>query len=401
MVKNIDRYLVISSDGHVGLPPERYRDYLEKKYLPAFDEALAQEVKAREEREKFFLINDFNRKWRAKVGDGLQGAWDGTIRNRVLDGDGVAAEVLFPDGITERNAPPFGADVGLHPQASTPELQWAGARAHNRWLAEFCADDPHRRLGLAVIPALFDIDETLKEIRWAKEHGLKGVFFPAMTDGYPMYNHTRYYPVWELLQDLKLPLHFHSGAAPHYDMTQPGWIGTYLCEFAFWMCRPMWSMIFGGVFEEYPKLQVLFVEAGGEFWFPWMLELMDIRASVKHTSGKLGDYNANMTMKPSEYFARNFHVGCSALPDEDSTDAYYKIGIRSVLWGTDYPHPEGTWPNTLEKMVASLGGLPEHDIQMMLGTNALGLYDVDEAALWEIAAKIGPRKATLMQRAAE
>lgn len=397
----MDRYLVISSDGHVGLPPERYRGYLESRYHAEFDEVLEREIKAREEHEKRFLIDDFNTKWRARVGDGLEGAWDGSIRNRILDQDGVTAEVLFPDGITERNAPPFGADIGLRPFGNKPELQWAGARAHNRWLAEFCSEDPLRRIGLAVIPALYDLDETMKEIRWAHENGLKGVFFPAITDGYDMYNHTKYYPVWDLLQQMKLPLHFHSGGAPAYDTTQPGWIGTYLCEFAFWMTRPLWSMTFGGVFEEYPELKVLFTEAGGEFWFPWMMQLMDIRASAKHTSGKLGDYNANMTMKPSEYFARNVWVGCSALPDEETTESYYQIGIDRILWGTDYPHPEGTWPGTLDKMVLSLGGLPEADIQQMLGTNALDVYDVDKKGLWDLAARIGPAKSHFLKEAAE
>ncbi|MEW4467517.1 amidohydrolase family protein [Parasphingorhabdus sp. JC815] len=397
----MDRYLVISSDGHVGLPPERYREYLESAHHEKFDEVLAKEIKAREEHEKLFLIDDFNTKWRARVGDGLEGAWNGDIRNRVLDEDGVVAEVLFPDGITERNAPPFGADIGLRPNADNAVLQWAGARAHNRWLADFCAEDPLRRLGLAVIPALYDIDQTIEAIHLAKKNGMKGVFFPALTDGYDMYNHTKYYPVWELLQEYNLPLHFHSGASPGYDVTQPGWIGTYLCEFAFWMTRPLWSMIFGGVFEIYPDLKVCFTEAGGEFWFPWMVELMDIRASAKHTSGKLGDYNTNMTMKPSEYFARNIFVGCSALPDEETTEAYYKIGIDRILWGTDYPHPEGTWPGTLEKMQLSLGGLPEDDIQKMLGTNALEIYDVDPQPLWDLASKIGPKRSHFVKEAAE
>ena len=70
----MDRYLVISSDGHVGLPPERYRDYLEAKYHQQFDETVQLEIKAREEHEKRFLIDDFNTKWRARVGDGLEGA---------------------------------------------------------------------------------------------------------------------------------------------------------------------------------------------------------------------------------------------------------------------------------------------------------------------------------------
>lgn len=397
----MERYLVVSSDGHAGLPPERYRDYLESKYHKLFDENVAIEIKAREQHEKEFLISDFNDKWRAKVGDGLQGAWDGTIRNRILDGDGVAAEVLFPDGITERNAPPFGADIGLRPTAEGAELQWAGARAHNRWMADFCKDDPHRRIGLAVIPALYDIDETIKEIIWAKKNGLKGVFFPAFTGDYDLYNHTKYHKVWALLQDLELPLHFHSGASPKYDISQPGWIGTFLCEYAFWMTRPLWGLTFGGVFEEYPKLMTCFVEAGGEFWFPWIMQLMDIRASAKHTSGKLGDYYANMSMKPSEYFARNVRVGCSALPDEESTQAYYEIGVDSILWGTDYPHPEGTWPNTLDKMIESLGGLPDQDIQKMLGSNAVEIYDVDEDALWAIAKQIGPKRENFLKQAAE
>lgn len=106
-------------------------------------------------------------------------------------------------------------------------------------------------------------------------------------------------------------------------------------------------------------------------------------------------------MKPSEYFARNIWVGCSALPDEETTQAYYDIGVDRILWGTDYPHPEGTWPHTFEKMSASLGGLPDDDIQAMLGINALDVYDVDADALWKIAGEIGPRRELFVKQAAE
>ncbi|MDB5420370.1 MAG: amidohydrolase, partial [Brevundimonas sp.] len=157
----MDRYLVISSDGHAGLPPERYREYLDPQYRAQFDERIAKEIAAREQHEKNFLLDDFNNKWRADAGEGMEGAWDSTIRSRVLDEDGVAAEVLYPDGITERNAPPFGADIGLRPVAKEAHLQWAGARAHNRWMAEFCQMDPVRRIGLAIIPAFYDIEENL------------------------------------------------------------------------------------------------------------------------------------------------------------------------------------------------------------------------------------------------
>jgi predicted TIM-barrel fold metal-dependent hydrolase len=389
----MNRFLVISSDGHAGLPPEQYRAYLDPKYRADFDEALPREIKAREIAERKFLVDEFNRRWRLGITHDLTGAWDPAVRDSVLDRDGITAEVLFPDGVTERNAPPFGADIGLKPYSVTPELQWAGAQAHNRWLAEFCATSPHRRIGLAIVPALYDMERNLAEVRWAKKNGLKGIYMPCLMDPYDPYNHPKYNPLWELCQELRMPIHFHSGGVPPYQDLE-GMIGIYLTEFAFWMTRPMWTMIFGGVFVRYPQLKVVITE-GSEFWVPWMLQLMDVRASVKHTSGKLGDFRTNLKMKPSEYFRRNFWIGASALSDSESTRSYYDIGVDKVLWGTDYPHPEGTWPRTRAKMRESLGGLPVEDVDKMLGLNALDVYDVDRDAVVAIAAQIGLPKQEL------
>ena len=135
----MDRYLVISSDGHAGLPPERYRDYLDPKYRPAFDQALPIQIEMTKLAAKKFLVDEINEEWRRGREQMLAGAWDHEARIRVLDGDGIAGEVVFPDGITEMNSPPFGAGLSLPTQNVVPELQWAGARAHNRWLAELVA----------------------------------------------------------------------------------------------------------------------------------------------------------------------------------------------------------------------------------------------------------------------
>ncbi len=97
----------------------------------------------------------------------------------MLDGDGIAGEVIFPDGITEMNMPPFGAGLSLPTEGIDPELQWAGARSHNRWLAEFCQMAPERRAGVAIVPVLWDVDEAVKEIHWARENGLKGILLPS------------------------------------------------------------------------------------------------------------------------------------------------------------------------------------------------------------------------------
>ena len=99
-----DRYLIVSTDGHAGLLPEKYRDYVDPQYRELFDVHVAAEVAQRAAKEKDFLIKDFNDKWRSGNEDKLAAAWDSDLRAEVADGDGLAAEVLFPDGITERNA---------------------------------------------------------------------------------------------------------------------------------------------------------------------------------------------------------------------------------------------------------------------------------------------------------
>ena len=124
----MDRYLVISSDCHAGLPPGGYREYLDPQYREAFDEALPATLALLKQASKAFLVEETNREWRAGHEEGLSGAWDHEQRMKVLDGDGVAGEIIFPDGITETNSPPFGAGLGLSTEGVDPELQWAGAR---------------------------------------------------------------------------------------------------------------------------------------------------------------------------------------------------------------------------------------------------------------------------------
>tara|TARA_R110002049_G_scaffold31098_9_gene105853 strand:- start:302 stop:1477 length:1176 start_codon:yes stop_codon:yes gene_type:complete len=387
----MDRYLIVSTDGHAGLPMEGYRDYLDSKYHKAFDEELPIQRRKTRKAEESFLISEFNDKWRDGISDGLNGAWDGAVRNRVIDADGVAAEVLFPDGITEMNAPPFGAGLALKPWGVEPELQWAGARAHNRWMAEFCKEEPLRRIGLAIILMLYDVDEALAEVKWAHANGLKGILIPALMGDKDAYNHPKYYPIWAFCEEHEMVVHTHSGPSPDYDFSLPGAVGIYLTEFAWWTSRPLWHLIFGGVFELFPKLKFVITEVS-EFWIPHMLEMMDVRASVKHTSGKLGDFRSNLTMTPSEYFRRNCWVGASALFDEGSTAVRHDIGIENIMWGTDYPHPEGSWPKTKEKLLDVMSGIPEQELSLILGKNALECYNLDINDLQPIAERIGPLK---------
>jgi predicted TIM-barrel fold metal-dependent hydrolase len=386
-----DRYLVISSDCHAGLPPEQYRDYLDPKYREIFDVALPIQIEEVKKAAAKFLVADINAEWRSGVESELTGAWDHEQRLRVLDGDGIAGEVIYPDGITEMNMPPFGAGISLPTEGIDPELQWAGARSHNRWLVELCQMAPERRAGIAIVPALWDIDEAVKETRWAKQNGLKGILIPTLWGKHPAYHHPRYDPLWAVCQELEMVVNIHSGGAPMEDYgEQTGMMGIYISEVAWWCARPLTFLIWGGVFERFPQLRVIITE-GTSIWVPEYLRLLDFRYEDTPYSAKLGDYTSHLTMKPSEYFQRNVSIGASCMPRREA-ELRHETGVESLLWGSDYPHPEGSWPHTREQMIDTFRDLPEDELALMLGGNAVRLFGFDTEKLGLVASRIGPEK---------
>ncbi len=388
----MDRYMVISSDCHAGLPPEKYRDYLEPQYREAFDAALPIQIAATEEAAKKFLVDEINEEWRRGREDLLSGAWDHDKRIQVLDNDGIAGEVIFPDGITEMNMPPFGAGLSLPTEEIVPELQWAGARAHNRWLAELCQMAPERRAGVAIVPILWDVDEAVKEARWAKVNGLKSVMLPVRWGKFEAYHHPKYDPFWAVCEELELVINFHSGPAPMEDYGEgQGMVGIYISEVAWYLVRPLTFMLWGGVFERFPKLRVAITE-GTAVWVPEYLRLLDFRYEDTPYSAKLGDYTSHLSLKPSEYFARNVIVGASCMPRREA-EIRGEIGVENIAWGSDYPHPEGTWPNTADSMRETFFQLPKEEVTMMLGTNAAHWYGFETDKLAAVAARIGPKPA--------
>ncbi len=403
----MDRYLVISSDGHAGPRPEVYREYLDPQYRAEFDLQHAARMAALAQAGDMLEMRAESNRWAEDKSHGLAGAWDSERRNEILDADGVAAEILFVDGLTEQNSPPFGGDLGLMPVGVVPELQWAGIRAHNRWLSEFVAACPLRRFGLALITPYWGVDVAVQEVKWARESGLRGIMLPHMMTGQSPYHHPKYEPLWAACQDLGMVIHFHSGAAPMEEyfgasifgvqagdepaVALPGALGIYVTEVAWWLTRPLVFMIWGGVFERFPGLRVAVTE-GSTIWVPELLQLMDQRYGDHHFSAKLGTgYKQHLSMKPSEYFRRNVRVGSSAMSRREA-ELRHQIGLQTIMWGSDYPHPEGTWPLTQQMMIEVFRGLPESEIEAMLGGNAAAFYGFDRAALDALAARIGPQR---------
>jgi predicted TIM-barrel fold metal-dependent hydrolase len=236
----------------------------------------------------------------------------------------------------------------------------------------------------------------VKEVRWAKQNGLRGVLLPNRWDKQPAYHHPRYEPLWQVCAELEMPIHFHSGAAPMDDYADHlGMMGIYITEVAWWAARPLWFLIWGGVFERNPGLKLAITEST-TIWVPETLALMDFRFEDTPYSAKLGDYTSHLKSKPSEYFQRNVFLGASCMPRREA-ELRNEIGLDNIMWGSDYPHPEGSWPHTREQMVDAFRGLPEDDLAKMLGGNAAGLYGFDTEKLAPLVSRIGPEKGTFAE----
>jgi predicted TIM-barrel fold metal-dependent hydrolase len=150
------------------------------------------------------------------------------------------------------------------------------------------------------------------------------------------------------------------------------------------------------VFERHPKLKFVVTEAAA-YWAPDMMWKWDQYMGGGHTTKKLAALLAGKISKlPSDYFGSNIFIGASTMSKEEIRRRYV-IGTDVVMWGTDYPHPEGTWPHTLAKLEEDFADVPVDDSAEMLGLTAAKVYGFDLEALAPIAAKIGPSPGVLSQ----
>lgn len=379
-------YLIVSGDGHAGPPPAVYREYLDPEFRERFDRHQEELAAGR------MVDQGFVDEWDEETGDReMRAAYDSAVRDRVLDEEGVAAEVLFPDadvlGTGRTASSPFGSGLASGAGAD-PEAVRAGARAHNRWLADFVAESPTRRIGVAVVPITAGVEEAVAEIRWAAEHGLKGVMIPTRWFDAPAYLDPVYEPVWAALAEAGLVLHTHSGAGPADYGPGPGVVGIYAAEAWWWAARPFWVLLLSGVFERHPDLRYVIAE-NGAWWVPDIVARMDEKWLGGHTTRKFGDaFTRDLSMKPSEYVDRNCFFAAST-PGVDEIERRHAIGVGNLIWGNDLPHPEGTYPHTRRWINERFRDVPEDEARRILGLNAAELYGLDLEALAPIVERIG------------
>jgi predicted TIM-barrel fold metal-dependent hydrolase len=380
------RLTIISCDCHAG--PQRmadFRAYLDPAFSDDFDEYCA-------------AIDEFEaRKASSLLGGGApssageDGLWDADIRTQCLDDDGVAAEVIFAQGsIPFGPYPAVGGTAKLDFPVNDEQIA-AGCRAYNRWLADLCSKNPLRHLGIARVP-LPDVDAAVAEVEFAAGLGLRGgVHLPPITSHHmlPFFNDPAYEPFWAACAANGMVLNMHGGANLDYG-SGPESFALTLSEVDWLSHRGLSHLIFSGVFERYPGLHLAMTEQRAH----WVHQLLDEFDSVYEHADRFG-FKQHLPKAPREYFMENCFVGASFL-SRPECDNRREVGTRCFMWGSDYPHQEGTWPYTEEALRYTFGGdVPSEDLEAMLSANAARCYNLDLDELRPLAERIGPTEAEI------
>ena len=287
---------------------------------------------------------------------GIRRLTDPELRLKDQERDGVQAEVLY--GV-------LGASMRLNDDEAATEM----LRIYNEWLADFCATHPDRYAGLASIPS-HSVDAAVAEVkRVAKRGVLRGVDIANRPDLQPFWD-----PMWEPLfavaAEARLPLHLHTigGSLPDLSKLAPkvgrAAFATMITSFQMYMALPLMAVIFGGALERHPNMRMVIGESGIG-WLPYILDHMDLEWEDQF-------HDLDLKMKPSEYWHRQCYATYQS--DRIGIKMLDEIGEDNIMWGSDFPHPDGIWPDSQEYIQRELGHLPEATRHKIVCTNAAKLY---------------------------
>jgi predicted TIM-barrel fold metal-dependent hydrolase len=283
-----------------------------------------------------------------------RGAFDPIARLADQDRDGVAAEVLY----TSVAMAMYGLADG--------ELRAAIFRAYNDWLAEFCAAAPSRYAGIALIP-MDDVGVGVAEIARVARLGLRGGMIWGEPPAERPYDSSDWDPLWAAAQDARFPLSLHiltgrGGTGVKFNSIMRGY-GTLHHGIE----RSLIDLIFGGVLQRFPRLRIVSAE-NDIGWMPHFLQRID-HAWEKYRSLEPGAY---IPEPPSSYFRRN--VFATFQHDAVGVRERAEIGVDNLMWASDFPHSDSTWPRSREFVARDFAGVPPAELRRMVCDNAAQLY---------------------------
>ena len=356
MTDTIER--LISADSHVTVTHDQVKARLASKLHDDYDEAVAKLMGGmRPQGDNTGMPTQF--KFSAM---GRPGTYDPHERLKDMDQDGVDSEVLY-------------CEVSAFRYLYMIKNGWKEAtRAFNDCLIDFGSVDPKRLVTSYQIP-IHDIDVAVAEVQRVANEGGKSLqlpTYPAELDA-PDYYEDVYDPLWAAIQDVDLPIccHLGGGALDLKGLIHPGraphLVGNMPLTAAMVLSTQFTNWIMGGVFEKFPRLKVVFVEAGVG-WVPWWLFIVDDMHARNYRFEKISEL-------PSFYFHRN--VFLTFVNEPFSVERLRDlVGIDNLMWSTDYPHPATTWPNSRHLAAEQVQGLPDDEKHKILCGNAARVWNL-------------------------
>lgn len=358
------RYRLISADGHVNEPPDVWVDRVPAALrdrapkIVRFDEGDAWVIEGVSDPINFGMnacagIAPEDMKGWCRFDEIRRGGYDPAARIDEMDSDKVDAEVLFP-------TPRLSQAVIANPDT---EYHLAMVRAYNDWLAEFCAYAPERFGGMAIVPNRGAASAVAEVERVLEFPGIRGVVMGCYPNG-TLAIEPEDDKFFGLLAERGVTL------AVHVSLSQsmPAAHRAKLPGFGRFYDAPnrMVEMIFAGVFDRFPELDVFFAEV--DFgWVPYVKEQIDNNYHRLDPVSRFG-----LEMLPSEYIERHFHFGF--MTDTHGVHNRHAVGVERILWSNDYPHISADWPNSWRTIQAAFSGVPSDERNLILTGNAQRLW---------------------------
>jgi predicted TIM-barrel fold metal-dependent hydrolase len=287
---------------------------------------------------------------------GIRRLTDPTLRLKDQDRDGVQAEVLY--GI-----------LGATSRLDDDEAAGTMLGIYNEWLAEFCGHHPERYAGLACIPN-HDTGAAVGEIeRVARRGNVRGLEIARRHDMTALWD-PWWNPVWDAIAASGLPVHFHTIGGPRRDFSKLAGKtllaarAASISNFQMHMADVLMSIIFAGALEHHPTMKMVIGEAGTG-WIPYILDRMDAEWEDQFKE-------LDLTMKPSDYWRRQCYATYQS--DPVGVKLLDELGEDNIMWGSDFPHPDGIWPDSQEYIRKELGHLPASTRKKIVCDNAAKLY---------------------------
>ena len=280
---------------------------------------------------------------------------DPKLRLGDQDLDNIRAEVLYPNWALMLYGAP------------DPVYKRECCRAYNDWLLEFCSVAPKRYLGVAMLPIGGPIQWAVEEAQRVRRLGLSSAIIPSGQPKIP-YWEPYYKPLWAALQDLEMPLALHNAATEEAVRQDLPVIPLIVDLKMVGQVRTLAGLLCSGVPQQFPLLKLVVVE-GGIGWVAAAVRLMDHLWEDHHAW-----VQPHLDEPPSFYCKRQFYFTFE--DDKAGLLTRELLNIDHLMWGSDYPHTEGTFPHSREQIAKDFAGIPESETRKLVIENAARLYGI-------------------------